>query len=103
MEFRELEWTMGFPVGAGGKEVTCHCRRCMRHGLNPWVGKIPWRRKWQPTPIFLPGESHGQSSLVGYHKESDVTEHAHIKKNRHLKLMNLALFHIWEDARVWAH
>ena len=46
--------------------------------FNPWVGKIPWRRKWQPTPIFLPGESHGWRSLVGYIspwgcKESDVT------------------------------
>ena len=35
-------------------------------GLDPWVGKIPWRRKWQPTPVFLPGESYGQRSLVGY-------------------------------------
>ena len=33
---------------------------------NPWVGKIPWRRAWQPTPVFLPGESHGQRSLAGY-------------------------------------
>ena len=44
----------------------------------PWVGKIPWRRKWQPTPVFLPGESHGRRSLVGYsprgRKESDTTE-----------------------------
>ena len=38
----------------------------MRHGFNPWVRKIPWRRGWQPTPVFLPGESHGQKSLVGY-------------------------------------
>ena len=49
-----------------------------RPGFNPWVGKIPWRRTWQPTPVFLPGESHGQRSLVGYspwgHKESDTTE-----------------------------
>ena len=36
-----------------------------RSGLNPWVGKIPWRRKWQPTPVFLPGESQGQRSLLG--------------------------------------
>ena len=48
-------------------------------GLDPWVRKIiPWRREWHPTPVFLPGESHGQRSLVGYspqcHKESDVTE-----------------------------
>ena len=45
---------------------------------NPWVGKIPWRRAWQPTPVFMPGESHGQRSLVGYtpwgYKESDKTE-----------------------------
>ena len=53
----------------------------MRHGFNPWnpwVGKIPWRRAWQPTPVFLPGESHGQRSLAGCspwdHKESDVPE-----------------------------
>ena len=45
---------------------TCQCRRCKRHRFNPWVGKIPWRRKWQPTPVFLPGKSHGQRSLVGY-------------------------------------
>ena len=50
-----------------------------RHIFNPWVGKIPWRRKWQPTPVlFLPGESHGQRSLAGCspwgHKESGTTE-----------------------------
>ena len=39
---------------------------CRSHGLDPWVGKILWRRKWQPTPVFLPGRSHGQRSLVGY-------------------------------------
>ena len=47
-------------------------------GFDPWVGKIPWRRKWQPTPVFLPGEFHGWRSLVGYspwdHKESDMTQ-----------------------------
>ena len=46
--------------------------------FDPWVGKIPWRRKWQPTPVFCPGKSHGQRSLVGYSpwgpKESDMTE-----------------------------
>ena len=42
--------------------IHLQCRRC---GFNPWVGKIPWRRAWQPTPVFLPGESHGQRSLVG--------------------------------------
>ena len=50
----------------GGKEPTCQCRRCKRHRFDPWVRKIPWRRAWQPTPVFLPGESHGQRSLVDY-------------------------------------
>ena len=41
-------------------------QRQRRWGFDPWLGKIPWRRKWQPTPVFLPGESHGQRSLMGY-------------------------------------
>ena len=45
------------------KESSC---RCKRHGLYLWVGKIPWRKKWQPTPVFLPGKPHGQRSLAGY-------------------------------------
>ena len=49
-----------------------------RYGFNPWVRKIPWRRKWQPTPVFLPGKYHGQRSLVGCSpwgsKELDMTE-----------------------------
>ena len=59
----------GFPGGASGKEPACQCRRQKRCWFNPWVGKIPWRRVWQPAPIFLPGESHGQRSLAGYHPE----------------------------------
>ena len=53
-------------------------QRLKRHGFNPWVGKIPWRRTWQPTSVFLPGKAHGQRSLVGCSlvgcKESDTTE-----------------------------
>ena len=49
-----------------GKESACQRRKHRRLGFNPQVGKIPWRRKWQPTPVFLPGKSHGQRSLVGY-------------------------------------
>ena len=53
--------------------------RCWRHGFDPWVRKITWMRKWPPTAVFLPGESHGQRSLAGYStwycKESDMTEH----------------------------
>ena len=48
------------------EEPTCQCRRHKRHGFNPWVRKIPWRSSWQPTSVFLPGESHGQKSLAGY-------------------------------------
>ena len=51
--------------GASGKEPSCQCRRCKRPEFNPWVRKIPWRRAWQPTPVFLPGESYGQRSLAG--------------------------------------
>ena len=40
--------------------------QCRRPGFDPWVGKIPWRREWQPTPVFLPGEFHGQRRLAGY-------------------------------------
>ena len=58
--------TRGFPGGTSGKEYACQSRRCKRHRFDPWVGKIPWRRAWQPTPVFLPGESHGQRSLRGY-------------------------------------
>ena len=68
------------PRWCSGKESTCQCKRHRRHGFNPWVGKIPWRRgKWQATPVFLPGKSQGQRSLEGYSpwgcKELDTTEH----------------------------
>ena len=71
---------LGFP----GVSVVKNRLQCRRYGLDSRVGKIPWRKAWQPTPVFLPGESHGQRSLEGYgplgHKESDrtvVTECAH--------------------------
>ena len=55
--------------------------QCRRLGFDPWVRKIPWRRKQQPTPVFLPGKSHGWCNLVGYspwgHKEADMTERLH--------------------------
>ena len=64
------------PRWLSGQESTCQCRR---HRFNPWVGKVPWRRKWQPTPVFLPGKFHGQRSLVGYspwcHNELNMTEY----------------------------
>ena len=65
----------GASLVAQRKDSACQCRR---HRFNPWVGKISWRRKWQPTLIFLPGKSHGQRSLLGYspwgRKQLDSTE-----------------------------
>ena len=62
-------------------------------GFNPWVGKIPWRSKRQPTPLFLPGKSHGQRSLVGYsprgHTESHITEYT---RTAHISLFSRGLF-----------
>ena len=79
--------TVGFPGGISGKEPSCQCRRQKRHKFDPWVGKIPWRTAWQPTPVLLPGESHGWRTLAGYSlwscKESNVTEvtsHTHACK-----------------------
>ena len=68
----------GFPGDATGKEPACQCRRCKRCEFNPWVRKIPWRRAWQPTPIFFPGKFHGQRSLLSSSPwgciESDMSE-----------------------------
>ena len=61
--FYLIDIRLGLPWWLSGKEPTCQCGR---HGFNPWVRKIPWRKTWQPTPVFLPGKSHGQRSLMGY-------------------------------------
>ena len=70
--------TLWLPKWLSSKESAFQCRR---HGFDPWVRKISWRRKWQPTPVFLPGKSHGWRNLVGYspwgRKESDTTERLH--------------------------
>ena len=67
--------SLGLPWWLCGKESACQCRRPR---FNPWSGKISWSRKWQPTPVFLPGKFYGHRSLVGYSpwgcKESDTTE-----------------------------
>ena len=84
---------MGLPSRLIGEESACQCRR---HGFDPWVGKIPCRRKWHTSPVFLPGKFHGQRSLVGYspwgHKTSDVTERLH-DDNRITK--------IWVESVKW--
>ena len=69
------------PCWFSGKESAWQCGRLE---FYPWVGKMPWRREWQPTPVFLPGKSHGQRSLAGYspwdHKESDMIEQLNSNK-----------------------
>ena len=62
------------------------CLQCRRPGFDPWVGKIPWRRKWKPTPVFLPGEFHGERSLVGYNLWGR-------KRVRHNRVTNTSLLH----------
>ena len=68
----------GFPGGTSDKGCVCKYRRHKRRRFDPWVGKIPWRRAQQPTPVSLPGECHVQRSLAGHgpwgHRESDRTE-----------------------------
>ena len=76
-----LVW--GLPRCCSGKESTSPCRRLRCVGSVPWVGKIPWRRKWQPIPVFLPGKSQGQRNLVGYspwgRTELDTAEPTHTR------------------------
>jgi len=68
---------MVFLGGTNGEEPTYLCKRWKRHGFDPQVWKVPWSRAWQVTPIFLPGEYHGQRSLMGYSpqggKKSEIT------------------------------
>ena len=108
----ELNWTVcnlhsshGLPRWFSGKETACQCRRHKRHGFDPWVRKIPWRRKWQPTPVFLPGKPHGQRSLAGYSpwgcKNLDMTERL---STRHSLHTNLKIWmHVWSipGLKVW--
>jgi len=84
-------------------------------GFNPWIGKIPWKRKWQPTPVFLPGKLQGQRNLVGYSpwdgKELDRTEHhndeielnhcaVHLKLTQHCKSTILQLLKIEKNTVI---
>ena len=76
---KKNQWLCPSSSGAGGKESACQSRRCKRWEFDPWACNILWRRKWKPTPIFIPGKPHGQRSPAGYspqgHKELDMTEH----------------------------
>ena len=82
----------GFPDGSVGKESTCNdslpCRKCM---FDPWVGKIPWRMKWQHTSLSFPEKSHGQRSLMVSspkgHKELDTTKHSSMHMSTHSQIL----------------
>ena len=80
----------GLTQWLSSKESACKCRS---HRFDPWVEKIPWRKKWQPTPVFLPGQFHGQRNLADYSrwgcKESEMTEHPHM----HRQLYGFYIFH----------
>ena len=88
MLFKAIQEAEGASLVALQYRICLQCRSHRRHRFDPWIWKIPWGRKWQPTPVFLPGESsHGQSSLAGYslycHKELDTTKvnyHVHKKQ-----------------------
>ena len=82
-EFTQVAVCIGLPGGKEyicqcGKEYICQCRKCKRFRFNPRVGKIPWRREWQPTSVILPRKFHGQRTTVGNSpwgpKELDMTE-----------------------------
>ena len=95
-----LYWSIGKPWWLSSK---CQCRI---HGFSPWAGKSPWRRAWLPTPVFLPGDSHEQRSLVGYspwgHTESDTTEQQNSNKQLIHNTVLLLLLRSFRRVRLCA-
>ena len=75
------------------EEPACQCRRRKQHGFDPWAWKISWRRASQPTPVFLPGDSYGQRSLVGYSPRGQVAKSQTWLKQQHTRT---PCFHIWK-------
>ena len=98
---RLSDWTevmvkLGFPGGTNGKEQAYQCRRHKKCGFDPWVEKIPWRRAQQPTPVFLPGESHGQRSwqatVYGVPKSQTQLK----RLSMHVPMVKMTMLHIWK-------
>ena len=83
-----------FSSGANGREPACQCRRQKRHGFNPYVRKISWRKAWEPTPVFLPGESHGQRNLV-------AIVHSVAKSTTQLKRLSTLQAQDIVEKKVW--
>ena len=101
-----------FPSGASGREPACHCRRYKRCGFHPWVGKMLWRRKWQPTPVFLPGkipwtEELGRLQSMGWPRvgHDRMTEcmcaHTHKHTHKHTHARNEEGATGWQLTRNW--
>ena len=76
-----IRWLGGIPGGASGKEPACQCRGCERRGFDPWVGKIPWRRAWQPALVISPRKSHGER--WGYSFRGVTKGQTRLKQLRH--------------------
>ena len=100
-----LSWSMRLPWWLSGKESACQWKRCK---LDLWMGKIPWRRKWHSTPVFMPGKSHGQRSLVGYSpwgckrvRRDLATEHA--RTQVFLKTLNVSSLECWLFTMIQTH
>ena len=88
--FKQYKFVWGFPDSSMVKNPICNVERLR---FSSWVGKIPWRRAWQPTPVLLPGEFHGQRSLAGYSpwgcKEVDITEQLSTAQHVNLKCQSI--------------
>ena len=83
-----------FPSGSEGKAFACNAGR---PGFNPWVRKIPWGREWQPTPVFLPGESHGQATVHGVAK-SQTRPHFHFHFRLSERCLKLTVYTVIVDS-----
>ena len=94
-----------FPGDLAVKTICLQGRRGRRCGFDPWVGKIPCRRAWRPTPLFLPRESHGQRSLKGYSpwgcKELDMTEHTHTHTHTHTVCTYIYIYTFLLSTHQW--
>ena len=93
---------VGFPGGSGGEGS--FFLQCGRPGFHPWVRKFPWGGKWQPTPVFLPGKSHGWWSLAGYnpwgHKESDTTLFSVMSRCKHRDVYQIERVRIHKQSQI---
>ena len=94
----------GLPRWHSGKESTCQCRRHRRYGFDQWVGEIPWKKKQQLTPVFLPEKSHGQRSLAGYSPQGckGVGHNLATKQNKAIESDSMVMIQdYWVDRKLW--